>query len=747
MELNKKILVYFCVLLCDLTPSWGQCNLGIELHSTTNEEIKSAELSIMKEGQLVAFVILDKPSYTLKLPSFGTYNLYISHMTHADYLNEIDITRDTTLNITMVEQTMELNEVVITSKRSSKITSNGEVFYLSRKAKSMENPFRALSEIPLLKVDVSNQTLTMSTGEKPLILVDGKLVNSGIKPIFPENIESVEIRDIVSAKYLEMGVTKIVNIHLKKNVSLYQYADIRTRHDVPVRGGFGGTDFEFGSSTFAASGSIFYNYLYNDVIHKAITEQSLNNGRTRSGNIFNCSNSLEEELLLKWVPSDKDYVSLIIKNRDNGISSEGSFESEYIGVKNYSFMSNEHSKTNEGGVLYGLYQEHSFKDKSTFTTFLKYNDGYYDTEQEYEELIDDHELSKINLKTRRSQYALTFDYESKEYTNGSFVIGNKLEYTKDNVRNVNLHPEIDKNVKLINNYMHFTYSGKLYSMYYMGSLGIQYLSTDIDKIQHCYFRPHASVSLTWRSKNKNTFRLSYFLTNNLPQSSQMVTYNQSTNPWIHMEGNPLLTPVRKHTIGADYIKVWSNFRLQLFGKQSIYNDIIESYIYKENDYQVQSYRNNGTFSGLSIGTSLNYDNNKVSVYASPSVSVEHFNGQHSKKSVEVNCSFRWDFGNFFIYSNIIWKDKKYSAISQTIYKNPTVAHIQFAWQINKAWYTSIGLPYFWGTRKEEMRIIEDFYSSQTISQYKSASLRPWILVSWTMRKNAKKAIHRKIPQL
>lgn len=68
-------------------------------------------------------------------------------MTHADYLNEIDITRDTTLNITMVEQTMELNEVVITSKRSSKITSNGEVFYLSRKAKSMENPFRALSEI------------------------------------------------------------------------------------------------------------------------------------------------------------------------------------------------------------------------------------------------------------------------------------------------------------------------------------------------------------------------------------------------------------------------------------------------------------------------------------------------------------------------------------------------------------------------------------------------------------------------
>lgn len=747
MVLIKRFIVFIFVYLCKLVPLCAQVNLHIEFHSAGTEDIMKAELSIMKDDQTVAFTILDKPFYSIKLPSQGLYKLNVSHMTHEVYVHDINITKDTTLCVTLKERAINLNEVLVSSHRSPTATSNGEVFYLSKKAKSSEDPFRALSEIPLLRVDISNQTLTMSNGESPLVLIDGKLVNSGVKPILPQNIESVEIRDIVSAKYLEMGISKIVNIRLKKTDNLYKYVDIRTRHDIPVREGFGGTNFEFGNSKLAIFGSLFYNYLHNDRIDEAIIEQSLDDNKIRNGYIKKGEKSNTEELLLKWVPSPKDYVSIVIKNRGNVTKSHGAFDSKYDGTKSYSFTANESNKINEGGTLWGLYHEHEFKDNSKFTTFMKYNYGYYDMAQEYEEVYENHDLTQIDLRTKRSQYSISLDYESKEGANGSFAIGNKLEYTKDNVRNVSLNPELGKDVRLINGYIHSTYYGQYHNLYFMGSMGLQYLSTDVDEILHRYFRPHASASLTWRIRKHNSLRFSYMLTNSLPQSAQLVTYNQSPNPWVHLEGNPLLEPTRKHTISINYIKNWTKIRWQLFGKQDFYNDIIEPYMYNNHEYQVQSFRNNGTYSGLTIGTSLNYNTDNVSINLSPSVLVEHFNGQQSRNSEEINASFRWDIGDFFIYSSVIWKNKKYSAISRTEYKNPTIAHIQFAWQINKHWYTSIGLPYFWGIRKEEMFINEGSYSSQMASQYSSASLRPWILVSWTMRKNSKKAIQRRMPSI
>ena len=39
-------------------------------------------------------------------------------------------------------------------------------------------------------------------GGSPLVLVDGRIINSGITTIDPKDIESVEVIDVVSARYL-----------------------------------------------------------------------------------------------------------------------------------------------------------------------------------------------------------------------------------------------------------------------------------------------------------------------------------------------------------------------------------------------------------------------------------------------------------------------------------------------------------------------------------------------------------------
>lgn len=131
--------------------------------------------------------------------------------------------------VTLKEATNVLGEVIIKGEKFPKVTATGEVFKLSNKAKSYDNPFRALAEIPLLQVDISNQSVLLQNGESPLILIDGRLVNSGIKPINPKDIESVEVFDVVSARYLQMGVSKVINIRLRKERPFYSYTELRTR--------------------------------------------------------------------------------------------------------------------------------------------------------------------------------------------------------------------------------------------------------------------------------------------------------------------------------------------------------------------------------------------------------------------------------------------------------------------------------------------------------------------------------------
>lgn len=84
------------------------------------------------------------------------------------------------------------------------------------------------------------------------------------------------------------------------------------------------------------------------------------------------------------------------------------------------------------------------------------------------------------------------------------------------------------------------------------------------------------------------------------------------------------------------------------------------------------------------------------------------------------------------------------AISKTKYTNPSIAHVQIAWQATKNLYISVGLPYFWGTRTEKTTTNQSNYSCMTKTRFKNASLHPWILISWTIRKNANQSIENRM---
>ena len=752
MIVKNKNAKGFCVLLLMLLgccPLLGQVNLRLNVATYDNHFIESAELLVQEGDSIQQFSMIKPQDYVLTLPKSGKYSIELTHPSYEAYRIEGFFSKDSTLNIFFKQRAIRLEEVVVEKKARPKITATGEIFKLSRKAKSSKNPFVALSEIPLLQVDISSQSVKMRSGESPLILIDGHLVNSGIQPILPENIESVEISEVVSARYLQMGFTKIVNIRLRESIPLYSYIELRSRHDIPLREGFGGANFEFGKKTFALSGGIFTNYLTKDRVRYETVEQMEQHIKQLSGMGIAQSREADGDLLVKWLPKSSDYFSALLKTQRTRNETERTHKGLY-NVSNKSVSLNTASNENilSGGFLAALFHEHTFQNKSTLTTLFKYNYGFYDLKQDYSEMLEkDTTKSLVDLATLRNQYVLSIDYDSDRQQYGTIAIGNNLEYTQDQIKNQGFAPSLTAYVGLWSNYTHATYSNQWKRLYYMASIGLQSLAVKAADKNHSYWRPRAAVSMTFQLPSQQSVRGSYYLTNKLPESRNLVSFNQSTNPWMREEGNPYLIPMQIHQLDLNYDYSFSDFRIQLFGSHQRYSQMIEPYIRQEGAYHIKSFQNKGTYKNTNGGVNVSYGGEDFQISATTDYSSEAFNGQNPLGSYGIRGYFRWDFGDFFIYSSLSWRNRSYTSISQTIYKNPMEAHIQIAWQATEQLYFSLGLPYFWGTRKDVTQINQPSYSIDQHSFYDSSSLRPWLLISWTLRKNAKMAIPRKLPNM
>ena len=746
---NAKGFYVLLLMLLGFCPLWGQVNLRLNVATYDNSFIESVELLVQEGDSIQQFSVIKPQDYVLTLPKSGKYSIELSHPSYEAYRIEGFFSKDSTLNVFFKQRAIKLEEVVVEGKARPKVTATGEIFKLSRKAKSSKNPFVALSEIPLLQVDISSQSVKMRSGESPLILIDGHLINSGIQPILPENIESVEVSEVVSARYLLMGFTKIVNIHLRESIPLYSYIDFRSRHDIPLREGFGGANFEFGKKTFALSGSLVTDYLTKDRVRYETVEQLEQQIKQLSGMGISQSRGINGDLLVKWLPKSSDYFSALLKTQRTRNETERTHKGLYnVSNKSVSLNTASNEDVLSGGFLAALFHEHTFHNESTLTTLFKYNYGFYDLKQNYSEMLEkDTMKSLVDLATLRHQYTLSIDYDSDRQQYGTLAIGNNLEYTHDQIKNQSFAPSLTTYVGLWSNYTHATYSNQWKRLYYMASIGLQSLAVKAADKNHSDWRPRAAVSMTFQLPSQQSVRGSYYLTNKLPESRNLVSFNQSTNPWMREEGNPYLIPMQIHQLDLNYNYSVGDFRIELFGSHHRYSQMIEPYIRQEGTYLIKSFQNKGTYKNTNGGVNVSYGGEYFQISATTDYSSEAFNGQNPLGSYGIKGYFRWDFGDFFIYSSLSWRNRSYTSISQTIYKNPMEAHIQIAWQATEQLYFSLGLPYFWGTRKDVTQINQPSYSIDQHSFYEGSSLRPWLLISWTLRKNAKMAIPRKLPNM
>lgn len=151
----------------------------------------------------------------------------------------------------MKEGSVELDSVVVSTKRPVVRTSRGHIYYLSKEA-----AYIALREIPELISNSTTQTVSSQDGKSLVVLIDGMRVNTGITPISPERIESVEIINVAGANYMFDGGEKILNIHTKKHFPPYLYLQESVRDDIPTYWQFFDSQFEIGNPKSSFFGTI-----------------------------------------------------------------------------------------------------------------------------------------------------------------------------------------------------------------------------------------------------------------------------------------------------------------------------------------------------------------------------------------------------------------------------------------------------------------------------------------------------------
>jgi len=643
----------------------------------------------------------------------------------------------------MKEMTAELEGVEVIGNRSDivKRTATGEIFYLSEKAKNSNDPYRALNEIPRLIANDALRTISMEDGTAPLILINGTAVHTGVTPIDPKEIESVEVMNVVNARYLRTGARHIINIKLKQKKNPYTFFEVMSRHDIPRRQGMGAVYFEVGNSKYSLYGRGSGNYTYNDDIDLDSWQKGTHYYKQSSGASRSNKHYLLGELLFKWMFTEKDYFVAHVygkydKDKNNG-SGEGIYETDKSSPFEYTSLNRNSSYVWTGSA----YHQHQFTSDQLLETTLAFNDNRNVNSGERSETYPDWLYQYLyKYRNKRSSGSLNLDYSRTWNEVHSLNVGSETKYVNDHIHQVSDHFPVFHH-RQWNQYLYASFSSKAGNLYYMGSLGAEGIWLKAGNTTSNYFKPRGSFSGTYVFNEQNSFQASYTLLNEAPHVGQLNPYNTSTDSLVINKGNPHLLPMQKHDLNASYTFTKSGLYITPSIGYSIYTDIIEPFGYSENDIYTSTYRNAGKFNLFLAGVSVNYRlGNFGNIYAGANHLVHYYPGQPARKTFVCNGGLSGAFKKWYFNMDFNYQEFIYTAVSRTKYHTPDYSSVQLNYNFTPNFYVAVAVQYFTGTVHTETETYGENYQAFQSQRMLDLNVRPWLLARYTFRKNNAKKI-------
>ena len=750
LSMMRKLLLSVTLLILCTATGLAQYKFSGTLFTEDDEPIAEGIISLSKNDELIAMAMAnDKGVFSIENIPSGEFLLEINALGFENYVQTFTFDGDKVDLKFILKKSSEtlLDELVVVGERS-KQTATGEIYYLSQKAKKSRNPFKALSEIPSLRVNIATQRITTLDGIAPMILVDGKPINTGINPINPEDIESVELINVVSARYLQKGYQNVLNVKLKRKRSPYQFYEVASRSDILPGHGFGVGYFEVGNPKISLFGRLSFNgtlnrksdfkqWQDNSQIHKSIDGSQTANDR-----------GIDGDLILKWQISPRDYMAAMISGKQENsrteIKGDGIFRQISTALET-PFTLTSLGRNKSKIITSSLYYQHDFKDKSQLQARYGYN--FNTNHMDNKRLEEDNTSpspfeSLFEYANKRSSMNMEVNY-LKQWENGSSLdVGSNSRWINDQIDQISEKLPIFKH-RRFDEYIYASYASKIGSLQYMLSAGLEAIWLMAGDERNRYAKPRISISTNYSFDKKNSVRVSYQLTNTPPNVGQLNPYNTSVDPLVATKGNPKLTPEQSHSLALNYRLRVGRFILNpIQVNYSHYIDRILPYSELTEGKVLHSFRNQGKDDFLNYGASLSYlfKDGMSYYYLNAGQNRVYFENQKVKTTPLLSAGVWWFKGKWVVGADISWQKYSFTPQSTTQYLSPTFAQMQVNYNFTPDFYIALAVQNFAGAMTEETYSEAGKFKSFHWNKQTHLGFRPWILIRYTIRKHTKQKI-------
>lgn len=640
----------------------------------------------------------------------------------------------------------ELSELVVEGDRSQTVQrlANGQRFFLSKQAREESDPFVALAEIPGLVSNPATMSLTMANGTAPFVLIDGSPVNSGIAPVNPADIESVEVINSVSARYLAQGVKTIVNIKLKKHRAPFVMYRLNLDQGIPRKKSGGSTFIDIGNEKFSF---LAFASLINT--HKERTDGNTlrqNTGYEQSygWQQYNSGNEMLGYLMLKLAPTDKDYFALKVIANASHSTTDMQGSGLYTADEPLGYSTSSRSK-DAGSVVSALaYYKHEWSGNLSLEVKAGYNNNSNDLDLLGREEFGARAYDK-DYRYRSQRHSGNVDIDLTRKTSGGHAIetGYHAVFLSDKVR---LAGSPDFNYRNTRQYAYGAFSGSAGKLFYAVSAGAEGTWLNASGSTNFYLRPRANASLTYAFNPSHSLQLAYTCTNEAPETSKLNPHNTSTDSLVVSRGNPGLTPMTVQDLGLTYA----------FNRGAFYSSLSAG-AYRENDlalpsgqtgpdgvyvstYANQSYYNK-LYAALSLSHRVRFLGLTANLQLNPSFSRKLYRHCSPKDVVYLTFTAVIMSKRLSVIASATWNPRDYTNLSETRYTGSDNSLLSFLYRISRNLSVGVRCTGIYGAFKKRTVTRNGTYCDNTFSRARSYAFYPSIQVSWTIVKRAERKIN------